>query len=324
MKNKNKIKTVLKNIVQFLIVMALISIFLHLSVFAESLPLSDKAKEIYSGSNLPSPPEGMSSKEMIQTLIFEGLDYVKMIVVVIGILYLTIMGYTLVVSSDEEEAVTKARRGITYTIIAFALISMSKELGRIFEMDQHSLLETPQEILRRARLFDRQIEIIITFIKYILGGFATIMVVKSGVKLLTSGGSEEEATKHKKSILYSAGGLLIVYLGDIFINKVFYKVDKNVYSGITGVHPKVDAAAGVEQIVGITNLIVSVVGPLAILMLLVGAFLYATAGGEDEKMDKAKRLILTSGVGIIIIYGAFALVSTVVSGKLQEIGAIAN
>lgn len=315
-------KNILKWILQFGVIAGAFLFISHLGVFAESaLPISDEARRIYSSGDIPAPPEGMSGTEILNQVVLEGLKYVKMLIVAVGILYITIMGYTLVVSSDDEEKITKARRGLTYTIIAFVIISMSQELGKIFDMADHSLFETPQEILRRVRIFDRQIEIVVTFIKYVIGSFATLMVVRSGVKLITAGGDEEETTKQKKGILYSAGGLAIIYLGDIFINKVFYKINRDVYSGITGVHPKVDAKAGVEQIVGITNMIVSVVGPIAILILLTGAILYATAGGEDEKMEKAKRLIITAGLGIIIIYGAFALVSTIVSGKLQDMGA---
>jgi type IV secretory pathway VirB2 component (pilin) len=84
----------------------------------------------------------------------------------------------------------------------------------------------------------------------------------------------------------------------------------------------VDANEGVEQLAGITNLVISFAGPIAVLMLIAGAIMYATAGGEEENMKKAKRLILVTVVGIIIIYGAFAIVSTILSSSLTEIGTI--
>jgi hypothetical protein len=57
-------------------------------------------------------------------------------------------------------------------------------------------------------------------------------------------------------------------------------------------------------------------------MLIVGAIMYATAGGQDEQLQKAKRVLVTAGIGLVIIFGAFALVSTVLAGKLQDIGSI--
>jgi len=42
-------------------------------------------------------------------------------------------------------------------------------------------------------------------------------------------------------------------------------------------------------------------------------------GGDEEKMNKAKRLLIATGIGIMIIYGAFALVSTFLAGDIQAI-----
>ncbi|MBI4232285.1 hypothetical protein HY605_03560 [Candidatus Peregrinibacteria bacterium] len=320
---KTKTKTKIKIIVQFIIVMALSLLTLSLTALAkESLPIPHGAETIYT-ENLVTPPKGETGQTTARNLILSGLEYVKILIAVVGIVYISIMGYTMVTQGENEEEVTKAKRGLIYTLIAFLLISMSEDLGRIFDMDQGTILENPQEVIKRAHLFDKEVEIIVTFIKYCLAAFATLMVVRSGFKLITAGGNEEETSKHKKSIMYSAGGLVLVYLGDIFINKVFYKVNQNVYSGITGVHPKVDAKEGVAQIIGATNFVVSFVGPLAVLMLLIGAIMYATAGGEEEALNKAKRVLLTVGIGIILIFGAFAIVSTVVSGRLEDLNAIA-
>ena len=71
---------------------------------------------------------------------------------------------------------------------------------------------------------------------------------------------------------------------------------------------------GIDQIVGITNFIVMFAGPLAVLMLIVGGILYATSAGDDEKMNRAKKLIVNTLLGVIIIYFAYALVATFISG----------
>jgi hypothetical protein len=45
--------------------------------------------------------------------------------------------------------------------------------------------------------------------------------------------------------------------------------------------------------------------------------MYITSGGEDDKMQKAKRMMIATVVGIMIIYGAFAVVSTILSGSFN-------
>ncbi len=312
-------------LIRFFSVIAAILAFTHLSptmiAFAANLtahlPISPGPFDL-----VPSPPADKTGQEIAIDLVFSGLRYVKIIVVVVGILFISLMGYTLIAKGDNEEEVSKAKMGLVYAIVAFMMISMAEEFGKMFDMRTATIIGTPQEILGRVRLFDRQVELFTLFVKYVIGAFATLMVIISATKLITSGDSEEETTKHKKSILFSGAGLILIYVGDIFINRVFYRVDRSTYAGITGVHPQIDAKEGIEQIIGVTNFIVSFVGPVAVLMLLAGAIMYIVSRGEEEQMNKAKRLIFASVVGIVLIFGAFAIVNVVVSGRLEEIGAL--
>ena len=322
--SKTKTKKLVKFIFEFLVVMGLMSVSLHFSAIAAGsvLPANPGALEVYTKGDIPIPPAGDDGFSIFKKAVLGGLQYVKILTVVVGILFITIMGYTLVTSGSNEEDVTKAKKGIIFTIIAFIMISLSQNIAKVFDMTDGSILGSPQEILNRVHIFDKQTEIFVTFVKYVIGTYAVLQIVRHGAKMITAGANDEEMGKRKKAIAFNAAGLLLVYMGDIAINKVFYKVDKSVYSGINGVHPSTDAKAGVEQIVGITNFIVSFVGPIGVLMLIAGAIMYATAGGQDEQLQKAKRVLITSGIGLVIIFGAFAIVSTVLAGKLQDIGSI--
>ena len=56
-----------------------------------------------------------------------------------------------------------------------------------------------------------------------------------------------------------------------------------------------------------------ILGIIAIIMILYGAFLYLTAGGDEEKVGKAKKTVLYGAIGILIIlvaYAAFTLVGS--------------
>ncbi len=316
-------KEILKFAFLMFLATALVLLLPHIDIAnaRELLPLSDDAWKEYR-SSISAPPKAQDGIETTKTLVFSALGYAKVLIAVIGILFITLQGYRLVTSTGDEEAVTKAKRGITYSLIAFVIISMSQDLAKIFDFENTTVLSSPQDILSRVRIFDRQVEVAITFIKYIIGSFATLMIVKAGLKLVTAGADEEEVTKQRKAIMYSISGLLLIYIGDIAINKVFYKIDKDRYSGINGAQAGIDVGEGVDQIVGVTNLIVSFVGPIALLMLIAGAVMYATAGGNEENLERAKRVVVMTVLGIVIMYGAFALVSTVLAGRLEDVGAL--
>ncbi|MBD3331150.1 hypothetical protein GF354_06550 [Candidatus Peregrinibacteria bacterium] len=312
-------KKITKNILEIIGFAAVLLLVLKFIAFAQSLPLNPT---VYIEGDIPVPPSGQSGQETIKELVFTGLSYAKILLVVAGILMITIEGFRLIWSGSDEEEVTKARRALVYILIGFVIVSMSQDLAKIFDMDDGTLLSSPQEILSRIHIFDKEVEIFITFVKYIIGAYATLMIVISGLRLLAGGGDEEEATSQKKSLMYSIAGLLLIFLGDIAINKVFYKVNKEVYTGITGVEPYIDTVEGVKQTVGITNFVVSFIGPISVLMLIVGAIMYVTSTGKEEEMEKAKRLIWMTFLGMVIIFGAFALVSTVISGQLSTAGAL--
>lgn len=316
-------KKIANIILQFLAVMALMTVFVHVSALAASpyLPLdpADTVKGIYKEAAIPVPETSsgsIDSDAVMNQIIMSGLGYVKVITVVIGILYITIMGAQMVMASGNEEQISSVKRGMIYILIAFCMISMSQEIAKIFDFGQTTLLQNPQAILRRVQLFDKQVQIFITFVKYVLTGYAGVLVVRAAAKLITAGGEEETVSKYRKSLLYKVGALLLVYVGDVFINKVFYVVDKSSYTATSGIKYGVDVGQGVKELAGITNLVVSFVGPVAVLMVIIAAIMYLTAAGKEESMEKAKKLLVAVVVGIVIIYGSFAIVSTIIAGSL--------
>ena len=58
-------------------------------------------------------------------------------------------------------------------------------------------------------------------------------------------------------------------------------------------------------------------GLIAVIMIIYGGITYVTAGGNDEKVGKAKKIIMYAIVGIVIVLISFALVNTVIRGAGQ-------
>lgn len=53
--------------------------------------------------------------------------------------------------------------------------------------------------------------------------------------------------------------------------------------------------------------VLSFVGVLFLGLMLYAGFMWMTAGGNEEKIDKAKKIILAAVVGLIIISAAYAI-----------------
>jgi len=62
------------------------------------------------------------------------------------------------------------------------------------------------------------------------------------------------------------------------------------------------------------NFFLGFLGLIAVIMIIYGGVLYVTAAGEQEKVDKGKKIIMYAVIGIVIILLAFALVNTILGG----------
>jgi len=60
----------------------------------------------------------------------------------------------------------------------------------------------------------------------------------------------------------------------------------------------------------IVNFFLFFLGLVATVMVIFGGFLYVTSGGNDQNTEKAKKIILYSAIGILLILISFALVNT--------------
>jgi hypothetical protein len=82
--------------------------------------------------------------------------------------------------------------------------------------------------------------------------------------MVTLGDSEEEMGKAKKNIGFILGGLFALIFVDGIIRNVFYNIDR------PGQNVSIDLGQGIKELVGFTNLIVSFMGPIAIITLVAG------------------------------------------------------
>lgn len=63
----------------------------------------------------------------------------------------------------------------------------------------------------------------------------------------------------------------------------------------------------------IINVLIFLVGVIAVIMLIIGAIRYATSAGDANATKGAKDTILYAIVGIVVAFAAFALVNFVIN-----------
>lgn len=63
----------------------------------------------------------------------------------------------------------------------------------------------------------------------------------------------------------------------------------------------------------IINVFMGLLGIIAVVIILYGGFMWMTAAGNEERVDKARKMIVAGVIGLAIILSAYAIARFVVS-----------
>lgn len=75
-----------------------------------------------------------------------------------------------------------------------------------------------------------------------------------------------------------------------------------------------DLKTGIGQLI---NVALGFLGIVAVIIILFGGFKWMTAGGNDEKVGEAKRLIIAGIIGLAIILSAYAITTFVLESLIN-------
>lgn len=142
---------------------------------------------------------------------------------------------------------------------------------------------------------------IINWFRYILGIVATIWVVWEGYQMLSAGEDDSKFTNAKKSIVWGVIGLVISFLIEPAVRTVLYGGGGGLTPGQAILDPATATAVGRTQLQGFMNWIKTMLGIIAVAMIIItGLKAMFSLGGEDET-KKQKTNITWIVIGILII-----------------------
>ena len=310
---------------------------------AFAIPLGDSTEY---GSDIVGDPGGSSIVESLANLVGGAksgdggiVGRLRGILAALAIAITIYSALKMLLAQGEEGKVTEAKKGIYMGLIGLGIISLAGEFTKILSVNKEAAKivfegdnvlcqyantilgggtsSAGNELLCRVNFFNSSVKMIITFMKYLISGIAVYEMITSGYRIITLGAESSDLERDKKNLIWGGVGLMVIIFSEGLISKVFYKLNFKTYSALNGVQPRIDVTEGVQQLVGFTNVAVSILGPIAILILIGASIMYMTSGGEEEKQTQAKRAIIAAAIGVLIIYGAFGIVSTVVSGRFD-------
>lgn len=133
-----------------------------------------------------------------------------------------------------------------------------------------------------------------------------VFIVIGAVLYIVSAGDEGRIKTAKAAITASMIGLAIGIAAPSFLKEI---------SGILGwtsTSTAVTAAPTLLQIIrNVLNFLLSLVGVLAIIMLVWGGIMYLTSAGDEKRADTAKSIVKWAIIGIAVALASLVLVTQV-------------
>lgn len=110
----------------------------------------------------------------------------------------------------------------------------------------------------------------------------------------------------KKCILGAMIGLALGIAAPAFLREI-YKIVQG--RDPLNLPPGVGTSLTLLQIAtNVLNFLLTIIGILAIIMLVIGGMMYLLAAGDEDRIDRGKKIVKYSIIGIIIALGSMVLV----------------
>lgn len=149
---------------------------------------------------------------------------------------------------------------------------------------------------------------VLTFLQSFIVILALIFIVIGGFIYVTSGGDSGRITTAKNCITAALIGLAIGIAAPAFLRQISEILGWNAATTPAGVGTSLTL---IQIATNILNFLLSIVGVVALIMLVAGAFMYLTAAGDEDRIDTGKKIVKYSIIGITIALGALVMVRQV-------------
>lgn len=157
--------------------------------------------------------------------------------------------------------------------------------------------DTVEEFLSRVLTRARQIIVVLSLVFILIGA----------IMYITSAGSPGMIEQAKKAITASLIGLAIGIAAPSFLKEI------GTILGWQGVNNSdVSGALTLSAIaMNVLNFLLGILGVLAMVMLVIGGIMYLTSAGDEDRIDKGKKIFTYSIIGIIVAMSSLVVVKQI-------------
>ncbi len=211
---------------------------------------------------------------------------------------------------NDEEKLSTAKRQLRYTLVWLIFINIPWSLYKIFEKNSNSTIDwsinwtwanevgNNISVFINTTLFNKTINSwIVLFVESAISIVAIFVIVLAGINIMISRWRENEITEAKNKITWS-----IIWLVFIWFIEGWKRV---VYSG--------NIIDGADLFNTMEELALFFAWPIAIFFLTLAWYYYITSNGQEERVKKAKSIVINTFIATIILLASHAILKDLIT-----------
>lgn len=276
-------------------------LFFSSSVFADDgrLPTAWKT-HVEKIDGIQDPLSG-SSTEIINTLLVKNIvPLVKYVFIGVALIFFGIYSYSLSIGMGAEDQFTEQRKNFLFAVIGFTVIGLS---AKVVELVNPVRSGNSQVI--NIDQTESVVKTVITYLEMGLGTIAIVVIFYGALQMIISDGDEEKSSIGKNILKYGFIGLSAVMLAEVLVTKIFYTKTAIEGGGIGNQ----EATELIIQGIGILEFTLQFLAIGVFLSFLISGFLYLTAGADDDQSEKAKKTLIWTAVGTIVVVVSYGILT---------------
>lgn len=246
-------------------------------------------------------------ENQINSIVRSIVNIIKNLIGGLAVILIIINAMQMIFAGGDESIIKEKKQGIMYAVIGLIIILVLDQIIKFVYGTPITSIGGGGLMDMRNEGFSDEVYGIVSFIKAVIGSIAVFMIVISGIRMVTAQGEEEEIKKQKTSIAWVGVGIIIILINKIIIDNIFISPVQN-SDQISGGN-----VLNIINLLGnITKFGLGFVGIIALGFLIYGAVLMIANYGNEEAVDKSKKIIKNSLIGIIIIISAYTIINTII------------
>ncbi len=287
----------------FVKLLLLFSLTFWAYTFAWAINFEDAGNATNKISSVSIHEKSWDMKTQITSITNSIFKTLKIIIWGLLVIYLVYAWVMMILSMwDDEQKLSEAKRSIRYAIIWLLFINIPTTLYDAFSQKRTTDDVTStiwdgvtiyqRNIFMQSDIFGSTLWNILTFLQITIVALAIFMIVFAGIKIIMASGDEEKVTESKNKILWSLAGLIFIWVMEVWRNVMFRWDFKWQWQDLFST---------------LANLALFFAGPIAIFFLSLAGYYYITAGGDEDKVKKAKSIVFNTLIATLILIGMYTL-----------------